>query len=134
MAGFEVTPDRLATILGLLTLALSVMGVYGLMSFAVPQRIHEIGVRVALGAQRWQILRLALWEGIRLALLGTIIGALGAAGVSISGRFMLYGLSPVDPLTFGGVSLLLLIVSLLACWHPASQATKVDPVVALRYE
>ena len=115
-------------------LALAVTGVYGVMSYAVVRRTHEIGVRVALGAQRRDVLGLVLGRGMRLALLGVGAGVLAAV---VSTRLMsrlLYGVSPNDPATLVGVSALLVVVAFLACLIPAYRATRVDPMTALKYE
>jgi predicted permease len=121
-------------VLGTLTLLLAALGVYGVMAYAVAQRTHEIGVRMAMGAERATIQRMVLGEGGRLVAWGVALGALGCAIVSWLARSFLYGLSPVDPVAFGGISLLLGAVALAACWFPARAATKVDPMVALRCE
>lgn len=120
--------------LGGLALLLAAMGVYGVMAYAVAQRTHEIGVRMAMGAPRGAIVRLVLVEGVRLVTWGIGIGALGCALVAWIARSRLYGLSPIDPVTFGGISLLLVAVALLACWFPARRAARVNPMVALRCE
>jgi putative ABC transport system permease protein len=115
-------------------LALAVTGVYGVMSYAVARRTHEIGVRVALGARRRDVLGLVLGRGMRLALTGVAAGLVAAA---VSTRLMsglLYGVSPNDPLTLLAVSALLVLVAFLACLVPAYRATRVDPITALKYE
>jgi len=115
-------------------LALAVTGVYGVMSYAVARRTHEIGVRVALGAQRRDVFGLVLGRGMRLALTGVGAGVLAAM---VSARLMsglLYGVSPNDPQTLLGVSALLVLVTFLACLIPAYRATRVDPMTALKYE
>ncbi len=121
-------------VLGALALLLASVGVYGIVSYAATQRTQEIGIRVALGAQRWGILRLVLWEGMRLVAFGMAVGLAGSACLSFVLRSYFYGLSPIDPVTFLGVSLVLAVAALLACYIPARRATKVDPMVALRYE
>lgn len=121
-------------VFGLVALVLSAIGIYGITSFAVAQRTREIGIRMALGAQWADVLRLVLNHGIKLTIIGVAIGSLGAYLVTRAITSVLYGVSATDPLTFGAVSLLLITVALLACYVPARRATKVDPLVALRYE
>jgi len=120
--------------LGLVALALAAMGIYAVMAYSVSQRTHEIGVRMALGAQWRNVLSLVLGQGMSLAGVGALLGLGGAFAVTHLLASFLYGVSPFDLVTFGGVTLLLGLVSLVACFLPASRATRVDPVVALRYE
>jgi putative ABC transport system permease protein len=117
-----------------LALVLACMGIYGVMAYSVAQRTSEIGVRMALGAQTGNVLGLVLSEGLRLALLGAGIGLAGSffAARLLSG--MLFGVTPSDPLTFVGVAFVLVAVAMVACYIPARRATRVDPLVALRYE
>jgi putative ABC transport system permease protein len=115
-------------------LLLAVVGLFGVMSYGVAQRTHEIGVRVAVGAEKSDILRLILSEGMRITGVGLGIGLLGALGVSSIVKSQLFGVSATDPFTFLGVVLALAFVAMAACYLPARRATGVDPMVALRYE
>ncbi len=115
-------------------LLLAAIGIYGVMAYSFSQRTHEIGVRIALGAQRVDIFRMAVGEGMQLVAIGLAIGLVGAAGLTRSVRTMLFGVSPADPITFGAISATLAAVAFLACYVPARRATRVDPLVALRDE
>ena len=115
-------------------LLLATVGIYGVMTFSVAQRTHEIGLRMALGAAREQVLAVIFKEGLALALVGLAIGLGGAALVGRAMRGMLYGVGSFDFLAFGGVALVLFAAALIACYLPARRATDVDPIVALRYE
>jgi putative ABC transport system permease protein len=117
-----------------LALALAIVGIYGVMSYLVTQRTHEIGVRMALGAHRRDVVGLFLRQGAMLALMGIVIGLAGSLAVLRTISSLLFGVTASDPATFSFVSLLLASVTLLACFIPARRATKIDPMSALRYE
>jgi putative ABC transport system permease protein len=131
---FSQVGAMISSSLGILGLFLASLGIYGLMSYSVAQRTHELGIRIALGANRSDILKLVLGQGLRISLVGLVVGLAMALGVTRVIAAMLYGVKPTDPVTFGGVSLLLTAVALLASYLPARRAAKVEPLVALRYE
>jgi predicted permease len=117
-----------------LALALASVGIYSVLSYSVSRRVHEIGIRMALGADRREVIRMVVKEGMATAAVGITAGLVAAFGLTRLLASMLYGVTPSDPVTFVAGALLLGIVSLLACYVPAHRATKVDPMVALRYE
>lgn len=117
-----------------LALGLTIVGIYGVIGYATAQRTFEIGIRMAVGARTQDVALMILKKGLKLGLWGTIVGIVGAMGLSRYLKSMLFELSPTDPLNYGIVALLLLSVSLLACWIPARRAAKTDPMKALRYE
>jgi ABC-type antimicrobial peptide transport system permease subunit len=113
-------------------LLLAGLGIYGVISYIVSERTHEIGIRLALGAGRIDVMRLVMRQGLLLAVTGAAVGLVGALIVSHLMAGLLYGVRPADPPTFAGVALLLMGVALFACYVPARRAMRVDPIVALR--
>jgi putative ABC transport system permease protein len=125
---------QLTATMGLLGLILAVVGVYSVASYAAVQRTHEIGIRMAIGATPGNILQMVLRQGFGIVSLGVILGLAAAfAGTRLLSD-LFYGVTPSDPLTYAAVATLLLTVALLACWIPAHRATRVSPLVALRFE
>jgi putative ABC transport system permease protein len=124
----------LVTCFGAFGLILASLGIYGVISYSVTRRTHEVGIRMALGAGKSDVLRMVVGQGFRLAVIGVAIGATGSLFLTQFLASLLYGVKPTDPLTFIAVSLILIAVAFLACYIPARRAAKVDPMVALRYE
>ena len=124
----------LLAVFAVLALVLASIGIYGVMSYVAGQRTHEIGIRLALGAQRNDVMKLVLGQAARITLTGVMIGLAAAAVLTRLMKAMLFGVSATDPATFGAVAVVLTLVALAACYVPAHRAMRVDPVVALRYE
>jgi predicted permease len=124
----------LLSIFGLLALSLSAIGLYGVMSYSVSQRTRELGIRISVGAERRDIFKLIVGQGLALSIVGLLCGLVVALAVTRLTANLLYGVSATDPATFIAIALLLLCVTLLACYFPARRATKVDPMIALRVE
>ncbi len=138
LVGRSVAPQRFnLSLLGLLAalgLILTAVGIYGVMAYGVSQRAHEIGLRMALGAQTRDVLKLVVKQGMALTMMGVALGLIASFALTRLMKSLLFGASATDPLTFIVIALLLTVVALLACWIPARRAAKVDPMVALRTE
>ena len=134
----SVAAPRFNTILlggfAVLALVLAAVGIFGVISYSVAQRTREIGVRRALGADTWGVMRLVLGQGMGLTAIGVAIGVVGAFGVTRLLQTLLFGVTPTDPATFAGVAAVLSAVAFLASYLPARRASKVDPMAALRHE
>ena len=125
---------ELLGIFAAVALMLAAIGIYGVMAYSFSQRTHEIGIRIALGAQRVDIFRMAVGEGMQLVAIGLAVGLAGAVTLTRFVRTMLFDVSASDPITFGAISALLAAVAFVACYVPARRATRVDPLAALREE
>ena len=121
-------------IAAVVALILGTVGIYGVISYVVSQRTREIGVRMALGAREHEVSLMVIKQGVTMALVGVAVGLAGAFGLTRLMASLLYGVAPTDPVTFGGVALLLMVVALAACFFPARRAARVQPVEALHYE
>jgi putative ABC transport system permease protein len=121
-------------VFALLALVLTAVGIYGVLAYSVTQRTREIGVRIALGANTGEVLRMVLVQGVKLAIAGVAIGLVAALVLNRLIGSLLYGVKASDPLTYTGVAVLLVIVVLLACWFPARRAARTDPLAALRHQ
>jgi putative ABC transport system permease protein len=125
---------QLVGLFGVLALLLAGVGIYGVIAYSVNQRTREIGIRVALGASRTAILRWVLRQGMILTVAGIAVGLIGAVALTRLLRSLLFGVGPMDVVTYGVLAVVLGVVALIACYVPARRATKVDPLIALRYE
>jgi len=134
----DVAPDRLRSILltafAAVAVLLTTLGVYGVIAQGVLQRTREIGIRTALGASTWRILRLVLGQGLAAIAIGLAVGVVGSIAVLRLLRAFLFGVGPADPITFAAVAGLMAVVALIACYLPARQAARVDPLIAFRIE
>jgi ABC-type antimicrobial peptide transport system permease subunit len=122
----------LMTVFGCSALLLAAIGIYGLMAYSVQQRVPEIGIRLALGADAGRVRRMVIWQGMRMAMVGVVLGVAGALALARYLTAQLYGVAPRDPMTFAGVAVILTLVALAAAWVPALRASRVAPIEALR--
>jgi ABC-type antimicrobial peptide transport system permease subunit len=132
-----LTHRMAATLLGafgILALTLAAVGLYSVVAYAVSQRTRELGIRMALGARPRDLMRMVVSQGMRVTLIGVVLGIAGAAAVTRLLAGQLLGVSPTDPVIFSSVAILLAGIALAATWMPARRASKIDPIVALRYE
>ena len=136
--GEFLTQRRFQTLLltgfSVVALLIAAIGIYGLIQYSIATRTHEIGIRMAVGAQAGEIFRMIIGEGLKLSLTGLVLGLVGALWLGRAGSSLLFGVTATDPLTFVTVSLLLTAVATAACYFPARRAMKVEPIVALRQE
>jgi putative ABC transport system permease protein len=134
----DVAPDRLRSILltafAAVAVLLTTLGVYGVIAQGVLQRTREIGIRTALGASTWRILRLVLGQGLAAIAIGLAVGVVGSIAVLRLLRAFLFGVGPADPITIAAVAVVMAVVALIACYLPARQATRVDPLIAFKTE
>ena len=130
----ERVAAALLTLFGAIALILAAVGLYGVLSYSVTARTREMGIRLAQGAQPRDLLALVVGQGMRLTVVGLVVGVAAAFALTRLIEQLLFGVSPTDPLTFAVVPLLLAAVALAACWIPARRATRMDPLVALRHE
>ena len=134
----QLSPRRFQTLLlslfSLVALLLAGVGIYGVLQYSVTRRTHEIGIRIALGAHPHEVVQLVVKDGAKFAVVGLLIGVIGAAAITQFVKSLLFGVASTDPVTFIGVAILLMAAALLACYVPARRAARVDPIVALRYE
>jgi putative ABC transport system permease protein len=124
----------LLSVFGAIALILAAIGIYSVMAYAVEQRVHEIGIRMALGARSGDVLKMVIVQGMRLALVGVALGLVAALALTQMIKGLLFGVAPADPLTYGALAVLLTLVALLACYIPARRAANMDPLVSLRVE
>jgi len=138
MLSDQVSEPRLYLILlgtfAAAALVLATIGVYGMLNYIVSRRTHEMAIRIAIGARVPDVVRFVIGEGMRSSSIGIALGLLGASALTRLMKSLLFGITAIDPVTFGAVALLLFVVAFLACYLPARRASKVDPLSALRYE